>query len=62
MDLWKRKEMIEALVTYELEWLHANFDKHALTQVAEFFTNGGFSSWTDKALQEKYDSFIKEEV
>lgn len=62
MDLWKRKEMIEALVTYELEWLHANFDKHALAQVTEFFAEGGFETWTDKELLNKYDAVYGEEV
>jgi hypothetical protein len=55
-----RKEIIEALIMFELEWLHSNFDKHSLLQVTEFFRDGGFGSWTDEALQEKYDLFIKE--
>jgi hypothetical protein len=56
-----RKKLIYDLIVYELEFLHSNFDKHTLSEVADFFANGAFNSWTDEALQEKYNLFIKEE-
>lgn len=55
-----RDEMIIQLIEHELQWMHDNFDKHSLTQVAEFFAEGGFSDWSDKELMNKYDLFIKE--
>lgn len=56
-----RKQVVEALIENELVWLHENFDKHALTQVTEFFAKGGFEAWTDKALLTKYNDVYGEE-
>lgn len=56
-----RKQMVYDLIENELEWMHSNFDKHSLAQVAEFFANGGFSSWTDEEIEKKHKLFIKEE-
>lgn len=55
-----RKQFIEDLTTYELEYLVSNFDKHTLTEVSEFFANGGFAQWTDAQLVEKHNLFITE--
>ena len=38
-----------------------NKDTQIMEYFYEFFAKGGFSNWTDKALQQKYDDFIKEE-
>lgn len=57
-----RKQMIYDLIVYELEYMHSNFDKHSLSEVADFFANGGFDSWTDEELQKKHDLFINEEI
>lgn len=57
-----RKHLIEQLVRHELVWLHENFDVHNLTQVSEFFTEGGFENWSDKELLNKYDAVYGEEV
>ena len=57
-----RKHVIEQLIENELVWLHENFDKHALAQVTEFFAEGGFETWTDKELLNKYDAVYGEEV
>lgn len=56
-----RKQLIEELTRYELEWFLENNDKHSLTEIAEFFSNGGFTDWSDSELQTKYDLFIKED-
>ena len=57
-----RKHMVESLIENELVWLYENFDKHALTQVTEFFAKGGFEVWTDEELLKKYDAVYGEEV
>ena len=57
-----RKQMIYDLIVYELECMHHNFDKHSLSEVAEFFADGGFNSWTDKELEKKHNLFITEEI
>ena len=56
-----RKQMIYDLTVFELECMHHNFDKHSLSEVADFFANGGFGSWTDEELQKKHNFFINEE-
>lgn len=55
-----RKHMVEQLIENELVWLHENFDKHALTQVVEFFTKGGFDALSDTELQRHYDKIFTE--
>ncbi len=57
-----RKQLIEELTCYELKWFLDNYDKHALTELTEFFSTGGFITWDDDKLQRKYDLFIQEEA
>lgn len=47
-----RELMIKELIKYELEFLISNEDK--LEEVAEFFSNGGFSKYSDEQLKELY--------
>ena len=56
-----RNHMIEELTEHELVWLHENFHRHNVLEVAEFFAKGGFTSYTDEELTAKYDTtFFKE--
>jgi hypothetical protein len=57
-----RDQLIFELTEYELVYLINNDDKHTITEVTDFFANGGFNSWSNKALEEKYRSFIAEEL
>lgn len=50
-----RKHMIEVLVANELEWLIGNPDKHNVTAVVDFFSTGGFVTWTDEKLEEAFN-------
>jgi hypothetical protein len=56
-----RKNMIESLIEYELQWLVDNYDKHSLEEVTDFFANGGFHNWTDKQLEIKFNMLFSEE-
>ena len=47
-----RKQMIEALTHYELRLLIDNPDN--LSEITEFFSNGGFDIYTDKSLKDQY--------
>ena len=58
----KRENLIFELTEYELNYLIENHDKHAIVEVAEFFANGGFNSYTNEQLEKKYNLFISEEV
>lgn len=53
-----RKFLVKELIRYELESLIDN-PEH-LEECTNFFMDGGFSRWTNDALQKKYDLFIKE--
>lgn len=55
-----RQFLIKELTKYELECFLDNSEY--LEENVEFFANGGFSKWTDEALQKKYDLFIAEAV
>jgi hypothetical protein len=57
-----RDQLIFELTEYELLYLINNDDKHTITEVTEFFASGGFNSWSNKALEEKYTLFIAEEL
>jgi len=57
-----RENLIFELTEYELIYLIENSDKHTIVEVAEFFANGGFNSWTNEQLEKKYNEFIAEEV
>ena len=56
-----RKEIIEQLTMYELEFLLENSDKHTLTEMTDFFANGGFNSWNDEKLKEKFEMVFSTE-
>ena len=56
-----RKEIIEQLTMYELEFLLENSDKHTLTEMTDFFATGGFNSWSDGKLKEKFEMVFSEE-
>ncbi len=59
----KRKDMIEELTANEIEWLVDNFDKHSFVDAYEFFSAGGFTTWTDEELAKKYEQvFSNDEV
>jgi len=53
-----KKQMIEELTYYELEYLVNNHDEHLIQEVADFFAKGGFSVYPDHMLKNKYDKFI----
>jgi hypothetical protein len=55
-----RQEMINALTHYEFQWLIDNPDY--LSQVTEFFSNGGFNNYTDESLTVHYERTIVEGV
>ncbi len=46
---------------YELEFLLENSDKHTLTGMTDFFAAGGFNSWSDEKLKEKFEMIFSEE-
>ena len=50
-----REHMIEVLVANEIEWLIGNPDKHNVTAVVDFFSTGGFVTWTDEKLEEAFN-------
>jgi hypothetical protein len=56
-----RKQMIEELTMFELEYLLSNDDKHTLSEVTDFFAEGGFNTWTDEKLEVKYNELFGEE-
>lgn len=56
-----RQKIIEELTEYELSFLLDSGDSNTLSEMVEFFSNGGFHSWGDEKLQKKYDLFIREE-
>lgn len=56
-----RKQMIEELTMFELEYLLSNDDKHTLSEVTDFFAEGGFNRWTDEKLEVKYNELFGEE-
>jgi hypothetical protein len=45
-----KEQMIEALTWNELNWLVNNPDKHNMTDAAEFFALGGFTTYTDDEI------------
>ena len=49
-----RKQKVEELVRNELEWLIGNPERHNLTDAIDFFTAGGFHTWTDKKVDEAF--------
>jgi hypothetical protein len=53
--------MIEELTMFELEYLLSNDDKHTLSEVTDFFAEGGFNTWTDEKLEVKYNELFGEE-
>lgn len=55
-----RQEMIDALTHYEFQWLLDNPDY--LSEVTEFFSNGGFYIYTDESLIAQYERNISEGV
>jgi len=57
-----RKELISALTRYEIQWFLDQDDQSYVGEMAEFFADGGFNTWTTEDLQEKYDLQIAEEV
>jgi hypothetical protein len=56
-----RKQMIEELTMFELEYLLSNDDKHTLSEMTDFFAEGGFNTWTDEKLEVKYNELFGEE-
>ena len=56
-----RKELLYELTKHEFNWFVQNRDTQIMEYFYQFFANGGFTNWTDKELQRKYDDFIKED-
>lgn len=56
-----RKELLYELTKYELDYLIQNVDFNDMLDFYEFFASGGFYNWSDEALQQKYNDFIKED-
>lgn len=56
-----RKELLYELTKHEFNWFVENRDTQIMEYFYQFFAKGGFTNWTDKELQSKYDDFIKEE-
>ena len=54
-----RKTLIKELIRYELKNLLN--DPELFEENINFFFYGGFSRWTNEALQRKYDLQVKEE-
>ena len=57
-----REQLIYELTSYEILYLLNNDDAHTIYEVAEFFANGGYTSWSMEDLQKKYSLFIAEEA
>jgi hypothetical protein len=51
-----RQEMIEALTRHDLEWLASGNarTKDLMDDCVKFFTEGGYSVWTDRQLFDLY--------
>jgi hypothetical protein len=49
-----RKQIIEELTRQELEWLVQNVTEHNMVDMTEFFARGGFNSWTDDQIKNKF--------
>ena len=55
-----RQTMITELIEHELDYLVNNYDRHTLSEVAEFFARGGFSDYSDAKLEKQYNTIFGE--
>ena len=56
-----REELLYELTKHEFNWFVENRDTQIMEYFYQFFAKGGFTNWSDKALQQKYDDSIKED-
>ncbi len=56
-----RTDLIDYLTNYELEFFREHDSVLIHAETVEFFADGGYFTWTDKQLQEKYDLLTLQE-
>ena len=53
-----REAMVEALVRKEIEWLVGDPTHENINDAVQFFTQGGFSVYTDQDIKEQFDHMV----
>ena len=62
-EYMNREHMIKELTKQELYWVFDNDSiELIIDDITEFFTKGGFNTWTDEQLTIKYNRDILENV
>ncbi len=62
-EYMKREHMIKELTKQELYWVFDNDSiELIIDDITEFFSKGGFNTWTDEQLTIKYNRDILENV
>lgn len=53
-----REAMVEALVRKEIEWLVGDPTPQNIKEAVHFFTQGGFSVYSDQDIKEQFDHMV----
>jgi len=56
-----RTDLIAYLTNYELEFFRESDSLSNHAETVEFFSDGGYFTWTDEQLQKKYDLLTRED-
>lgn len=53
-----REAMVEALIRREIEWVVGDPTHENINDAVQFFTQGGFSVYSDRDLKEQFDLLV----
>jgi len=50
-----RKDMVQALVQNDIDWVVGDPTHENVQQIVRFFANGGFDNYTDSKIEKMYN-------